>query len=70
MCEKITNGKEYKKMLNYIDNNLININKIYNEFYVKYKNIDNYNDDKYKDPKYDLVKQKIYISEKIEIIVN
>ena len=68
--EKITNGKEYKKMLNYIDNNLININKIYNEFYVKYKNIDNYNDDKYKDPKYDLVKQKIYISEKLEIIVN
>jgi hypothetical protein len=68
--EKITNGKEYNKMLEYINSNLSNINKKYEDFDIKYKDIAIYNDDKYKDPKYDLSKQKLYISEKLENIIS
>ena len=68
--DKITTGEEYKKMLEYTVDNLNNIYKKYNEFAEEYVNIEKYNDDTYKDPKYDLEKQKLYIGEKLEIIVS
>lgn len=68
--DKITTGEEYKKMLEYTADNLNNIYKKYNEFAEEYVNIEKYNDDTYKDPKYDLEKQKMYIGEKLEIIVS
>jgi len=68
--DKITTGEEYKKLLEYTADNLNNIYKKYNEFAEEYVNIEKYNDDTYKDPKYDLEKQKMYIGEKLEIIVS
>jgi hypothetical protein len=68
--EKITTGEEYNNMLQYTDDNLKNIYKMYNKFAEEYMNIEKYNEDTYKDPKYDLEKQKIYIGEKLEIIVS
>ena len=68
--DKITTSEEYKKLLEYTADNLNNIYKKYNEFAEEYVNIEKYNDDTYKDPKYDLEKQKMYIGEKLEIIVS
>jgi len=68
--DKITTGEEYENMLEYTADNLNNIYKIYSEFAEEYIKIENYNEDTYKDPKYDLEKQLIYISEKLENIVS
>jgi hypothetical protein len=68
--DKITTGEEYENMLEYTADNLNNIYKIYSEFAEEYIKIEKYNEDTYKDPKYDLEKQKIYIGEKLENIVS
>jgi hypothetical protein len=68
--DKITTGEEYENMLEYTADNLNNIYKIYSEFAEEYIKIEKYNEDTYKDPKYDLEKQLIYISEKLENIVS
>jgi hypothetical protein len=68
--DKITTGEEYEKMLEYTADNLNNIYKIYSEFAEEYIKIEKYNEDTYKDPKYDLEKQKIYIGEKLKNIVS
>ena len=56
-------------MLEYIQSNLINIDKKNDEFIEEFKKFDA-SKDTYKDPKYDLEKQKLYIGEKLEIIVS
>jgi hypothetical protein len=63
--EKITKGDEYNKMLDYAHKNLENIYKMYSEFAEEYMNIIKYNNEKY-----DLDKQKLYISDKFENIVS
>jgi len=66
--KKIVTGKDYKKMLEYIQSNLTNINKKNDEFIEEFKKLGATNET-YKDPKYDLENQIRYIKEKLDLIV-
>ena len=66
--KKIVSGKDYEKMLEYIQSNLKNIDKKNDEFIEEFKKFDA-SKDTYKDPKYDLENQMRYIKEKLDLIV-